>query len=190
MEAQESVRFPRLNELLNISLFSQSNLMEGFSDKKALQVIEVCKKHIKYTENGGEIRPLISNILIESLARNVGSCENYGLGFPIDFLKKIEHKMASEINEFLIYEIMEWGYGMDDHDFITITKSKQEEYFFQSKKEPRELISYQTMSVLAYKAIENSFDLEYECFQRRILEIPGDEWTGILGKDETMDKYL
>lgn len=190
MKAQENIRFPRLNELLSVSLFSQSNLMEGFSDKKALQVIEVCKKHLKYSNNDGEIKHLMNNILIEALARNVGSGENYGFGFPYDFLKKIEHKMASEINEFLIYEIMEWGYGMADHDFITITKNKQEEYFFHSEKAPRELISYQTMSNLAYGAIEKSFNLEYERFQSKVLGIPIKEWSGIISKDETIDKYL
>lgn len=190
MEVQEKLRYPRLGELLGVSLFSQTNFTEEFSDEKALKVINLCRKYISFTSQDGEIKPLMNNILIEALARNVGSGENYGFGFPYDFLEKIEHHLETDVNEFLIYEIMEWGYGMADHDFITITKNKEVEYFFQSEKEQRELISYQTMSTLAYKTIESNFDMEYERFQRRILEIPGDEWKGIVDKDETIEKYL
>lgn len=190
MDAKEKLRFPRSGDLLGVSLFSQTTFMEGFSDEKALKVFNICKKHIKHSNHDSEIKPLITNILMESLARNVGNGENYGSGYPHDFLEKIEHELEIGFNEVLIYEIMEWGYGILDHVLIKITKNKQQEYFFQNEKEPRELISFQTMLKLVYRAIENRFNLEYGQFQRRILQIPLNEWAEILDKDETIHKYF
>lgn len=150
--------FQYLKDFLSPSLFSEFPSMEGFNDKKALFVIETCKQHMgqsPWWED--EISSTMRDKLIEAVARNVGSGENYGSGFPNDLLDKINNKLEFEINEKLIQDILFWGYGMPEYTMVTISNTKNEQYFFQSKKEPKELISYSTMAALAYNILNKVY---------------------------------
>ncbi len=130
-------QYPNLHNFLNRSLFSLFPVSEGFSDKTALQFIDICKEHGVYQLwEHDDINTLIGNSLIESIARNVGSGENYGFGFPNDFLEKLEHEIESEIDEGLLNEILSWGSIISLHDYnrLSIQDGDDTEYFTVIKR--------------------------------------------------------
>lgn len=192
MKKTSPFEFQFLKELLSPSLFSEFPLMEGFNDKKALFVIDTCKQHIgqtKWWED--DISTMMRDRLIEAVARNVGSSENYGFGFPNDLLDNINTKLEFEINERLIQDILYWGNGMSEYSMVTISNDKNELYFFQSNKETRELISYSTMASLTYNVLKLSLYYEYERLKNFILtKIPFEAWKSILNEGESIEKYL
>lgn len=189
MKSEVKPRFPHLENILKTSLFSQVTLTDNFSDKKALAFIEACKGYVD--ANQSEVQSLIKNLLLESIARNIGAGENYGSGFPYDYLEKLNHKLSTEIDEGLLCDILEWGYNMTDLEMVTISKNNLDEYFFQNKKEPRELISYETICVISQRAFESQFYLEYERLTNIILcNIPAKAWITVIAKEETIEKYL
>lgn len=193
MEKPEIKEYQFLRNFLSSSLFSDFPLMDGFSDTKAIFVIDICKKHeVSSIWKGDVIKAVIGDRLIEAVARNVGHGENHGFGFPHDLLGKLEHEFDSQINEGLIVDALLWGYdiSIDDYDTIIISKGNEQEYYYQNKKHTMELISYSTLSSWAYKALERQFYQEYERLKTLILNIPQDNWSQILSKDETIEKYL
>ena len=155
MKVEEQVKFPHLEVILKPSLFSEFNLAEGFSDKNAVFVMDTCKKHLAGKKVIG-VELLLQNLIMESFAINIGRGENYGSAYPYDFIEKIEDKLSAEISSELILDILEWAYGIADHELVILKKGKEEEYFFQSAKNPKEFICYETLAKLAKEALDSN----------------------------------
>jgi hypothetical protein len=183
-----------LRDFLSSSLFSDFPLMEGFSDTKAIFVIDTFKKYgVSSMWKGDVIKTVIGDRLIEAVARNVGHGENHGFGFPHDLIGKLEQEFESQINEGLIVDALLWGYdiSIDDYDTIIISRGNEREYYYQNKKNTMELISYSTLASWAYKALERQFYKEYKNLNNYILNrIPQDNWSSILGKGTSIEEYL
>jgi hypothetical protein len=185
----DKTNFSLLKDLLSVSIFSVSLFPEGFSDTKAVYVIDTCKPLLE--KQNDEIENLIVSLLLESFARNVGSGENYGSGFPYDLMERIETKIHGEISENLICDILEWAFNISDHRLIEIQRDDERVYYFENLTDKRELIAYSTMADLAYRAIAMKFETTYEIFKMKILcRVPSDSWTPVLDKGENIEKFL
>lgn len=189
MKAAAYSRYPHLESLLKTSLFTDIGLPDYFSIGRAKDVLDIFIKHFA-VPSGDNITDGIKNLLFESFARNVGCGENYGSGYPFDFLERLENKLVYEINEGLIYDIIEWKYNLSDYSLVILKQESEDEYYFSSNKNKRELICYSTFSKLAYQALEDEFAAQYEIVQQEILKISSSTWRDILDGEEDIQKYL
>lgn len=190
MKTEEHVKFPYLEAALKPSLFSELYLTEGFSDKNAVFVMDTCKKYLPEKKVVG-VDLLLRNLVMESFAFNVGQGDNHGSAYPHAFIAKLEDKFSAEISDELILDILEWACGITDHELVIWKKGKEEEYFFQSAKNPKEFISYETMAKLAKEALDSKLENVFINFRSFILyEIPSSAWTQILNQEETIAKYI
>lgn len=192
MKNANEFTYPFLAEFLSPSLFSILPLMEGFNDTKALLVVETLKQHVNQSKfKDDEISLILRNKLIESIGRNVGQGENHGSGFPFDLMERLKNNLEFDINEGLIEDVMAWGNSPINYEFVTLINDKQEEYYFQTKDKPLELVPYTKVANLSYEILEKAFEDEFAKLEMFILtEIPADVWENILSKDEKIEKYL
>lgn len=183
--------YPALNELLKQSLFSRSDLMEGFSDRKALATIKVLKEYWTDQVNENSFILLIDNLLIESVARNVGHGENRGAGFPFDLIDKIENNFNYEINEALVLEVLYWVFGIKQYKLIKESTLNDDNFYFHNLINRQELILYSTFSNIAFISLKKVFNQRYNLICETILnEIPSKYWVNIIEKDQSIEDYL
>ncbi|MFO0356993.1 MAG: hypothetical protein ACK50A_08570 [Sphingobacteriaceae bacterium] len=184
---KNKINYPVINELLKQSLFSQSSLMEGFSDVKALATIDLLKESYISQVPEDSITQLIDKLLIESIGRSVGHGENHGAGFPFDLLEKFENKFEGEIDETLIIEVLNWKFSITSYKLV----ENSDDIYFQNTSIPAERILYSTFSKIAFKTIANAFIERYELICKIALhEIPSIKWMNIIGKEHTIEDFL